>query len=254
MDVGSELRRARQARGMSVETLAATTRIQARVIAGLERNDLSVIPPRPYARGFVAAYAREVGLNPDQTVREYFAQFDTAHTAEVQGPPPDTTPPVPPVGRPVMALLGVAMLVVSAIVLMWQPGALAPRDRDVVGTTGSLPPAAPELVLAASPDRAATAPVVTPSPQPQEIVAVIEAEHPAWVAATADGTRVLYRTLQPGARETVRARRAITIRVGDAGAVRLSIDGGAATPMGRRGEVRTVTLGLPDPRSPLPDH
>jgi hypothetical protein len=62
------------------------------------------------------------------------------------------------------------------------------------------------------------------------------------VSATADGTRVLYRLVDAGTTETLRATREITIRVGDAGAVLWSVNGRQAVPMGHPGEVRTVTV------------
>lgn len=239
MNVGSELRRARQARGLSVESLAAITRIQPRVLEGIERNDLSVVPPPPYARGFVTAYAREVGWDPEQTVREYFAQFDMPHLP-AEGSPPEAGPASLPNSRSLMTLAAVSVLAVSVLFVMWTPREVAPRDTDAVGTTGTLPRATLEP---AATDVAPADAAPLPATGPREgIVVVLEVDDAAWIAATADGTRVLYRTLEAGARETLHARREITLRVGNAGAVRLSIDGGAAAPMGRRGEVRVVTL------------
>ena len=54
--------------------------------------------------------------------------------------------------------------------------------------------------------------------------------------------RAIYRTLQPGEREVLRAAREIRIRTGDAGALRWQIDGGPATAMGKAGEVRTARI------------
>src|SRR5262245_44050940 len=85
MDVGAQLRSSREGKRLSLEALARTIRVQPRVLMAIERNDTASIPPRPFGRGFVHAYAREVGLNPDQTVREYFGQFV-----------PDDVPPASP--------------------------------------------------------------------------------------------------------------------------------------------------------------
>jgi cytoskeleton protein RodZ len=240
MNIGAELLRAREARGLSIDALAATTRIQPRVIEGIERNDLSVIPPRPYARGFVAAYAREVGLNADQTVRDYFAQFAVPGVASEQAAvrPPNAAPPA---RRPAMALAAIGMLAVAAIVMMWRSEAVVPPIAGAVGTTGTVAP--PSSAVAGVSDPAPVPGVArATSPVEEHIVAVLEAERAAWIAAIADGQRVLYRLVPPGTTETLRARREISIRVGDAGAVRLSINGGPPAPMGQNGQVRDVTL------------
>jgi cytoskeleton protein RodZ len=239
MDVGTQLRRAREACGLSIETLAASTRIQPRVLDGLERNDLSAIPPRPYARGFVATYAREVGLDPVQTVRDYFAQFEYPEPAvpDEHGDLPSSS-----AQRPVVALAAGVALALTVLLVFWRPEASAPAVDDVVGTTGTSTPAvspAAARTAAAEPVRASGS---SPAASGEEIVAVLQAERAAWISATADGERVLYQVVQPGTIETVRARREIAIRVGDAGAVHLSVNGAPAAPMGRSGQVRTLTL------------
>jgi len=70
----------------------------------------------------------------------------------------------------------------------------------------------------------------------------ITASAPCWVAASADGKRVLYRILQPGAAETLAAQRSLVIRAGNAGALRWRVNDRAEMPFGKPGEVRTVRL------------
>jgi cytoskeleton protein RodZ len=228
------LRQAREARGLTLDALAAITRIQPRVLVGLECNDLSAIPPRPYVRGFVATYAREVGLDPDRTVQAYFAQFES------DTPRPSVQPAVAAPSdarrRPVVATAAVLALAIAAVVMYWQPDAAAPPPASrTVGTSGTA-------------DAAATAlPAQGPPPSPaavrdeSEIVVMLQTERAVWIAATTDGVRVLYRTVPPGTTETLRGRE-ITLRVGDAGAVQLSVNGGPAEPMGPSGRIRDITL------------
>src|SRR5687767_5129361 len=78
MDTGLRLRTAREAKGLTIDALARTTRVQPRILEAIERNDAHALPPRPYGRGCVRAYANEVGLEPVGTVREFFSQFTDA--------------------------------------------------------------------------------------------------------------------------------------------------------------------------------
>src|SRR5262245_5979991 len=75
MSIGAQLRTAREAKGLSLGAVAQRTRVQPRTLVAIELNDLTLLPPRPFGRGFVRAYAQEVDLDPDRTVRDYFAQF-----------------------------------------------------------------------------------------------------------------------------------------------------------------------------------
>jgi hypothetical protein len=265
MNVGAQLREAREARGLSVAALAASTRINARVLEGIERNDLSVVPPPPYARGFVSTYAREVGLDPHETVRSFFAQFAAAPSPNHGAPHIPTAAltfdPAPDRARRWMPA-AVALFVAASAFVIWMSGRATDREPGAVGTSGTPAAASSEsagataaagAAGAAAPVPVATdgAPAARPDPQggpaapgqaPAALVVTLDADRPSWIAATADGQRAVYRILPSGARETLRASRELTIRVGNAGAVRWSVNGRQAVAMGRPGEVKTVTL------------
>jgi hypothetical protein len=63
-----------------------------------------------------------------------------------------------------------------------------------------------------------------------------------WVSAVSDGERVLYRLMRPGERTLIEARREITVRIGDAGAVTYAVNGTTGQPLGGSGEVVTVRV------------
>jgi transcriptional regulator with XRE-family HTH domain len=72
---GPNLRRLRVQRGVSLERIAASTKVSADLWSGLERNDFSRWPAGIYARAYVRAYAVEVGVDPDATVDEFCRLF-----------------------------------------------------------------------------------------------------------------------------------------------------------------------------------
>ncbi len=73
-DVGAALRAAREALGLAVEDIAQATRVRAAYIAALERFDLEALPSRPFTVGFVRAYARSLGLEPESVVARFRAE------------------------------------------------------------------------------------------------------------------------------------------------------------------------------------
>ncbi len=68
---GPNLRRLRIHRGLSIEQIAAHTRIPADLLEGLEQNDFSAWPFGIYARAYVRQYAYAIGEDPDATVDEF---------------------------------------------------------------------------------------------------------------------------------------------------------------------------------------
>jgi hypothetical protein len=72
---GPRLRSERERRGISIQTIAAATKVAADLWEGLERNDFSRWPSGIFARAFVRDYARVVGLDPEETVDEFCRLF-----------------------------------------------------------------------------------------------------------------------------------------------------------------------------------
>jgi transcriptional regulator with XRE-family HTH domain len=72
---GPRLRRERERRGISLDTIAAVTKVSAELWEGLERNDFSRWPSGIFARAFVRDYARAVGLDADDVVDEFCRLF-----------------------------------------------------------------------------------------------------------------------------------------------------------------------------------
>lgn len=75
-DFGGKLRQARERRGISLRQIATSTKIGVGALEALERNDVSRLPGGIFSRGFVRSYAIEVGLDPEETVREFLERFD----------------------------------------------------------------------------------------------------------------------------------------------------------------------------------
>jgi hypothetical protein len=68
-----------------------------------------------------------------------------------------------------------------------------------------------------------------------------------WIRATVDGARVVERELQANERVTLRPARTIVVRAGDAGAVRIVLDGRDQGLLGANGIAitRTFTAAAP---------
>jgi cytoskeletal protein RodZ len=75
VDFGARLREARERRGLSLREIADATKIAARSLEALERNDIARLPGGIFSRAFVRAYAVHVGLDPEETISEFMATF-----------------------------------------------------------------------------------------------------------------------------------------------------------------------------------
>lgn len=64
------------------------------------------------------------------------------------------------------------------------------------------------------------------------------------MSATVDGQRTIQRLLQAGEQHTLEVRRELVLNAGDAAALTMTLNGAAAKPLGRSGQVVTVRFTL----------
>jgi hypothetical protein len=224
---GVALRHAREELGQSLSQAAARTRIWDRHLQALESDaPLEDFPAPAYARFFLREYAEYLRLEPDPLIRE----FDVRHPVVEEAPVrllPDRR------GRNrvlagVLSVLSITALVAIALAsYAARPDAAEPipdapiRDVSVHDSGRDVVP--------------------KPSvPTFDGMRAVFRLSAPSWIRVVADGETVEARTALPGERLVYRADRELVIRLGNAGAVRVTVNG-ELRPTGEIGDV--VDLG-----------
>jgi cytoskeletal protein RodZ len=116
---GAFLKRGREARGLSLGELSRATKIKERSLELIEAAALDALPAPVFVRGFVSAYAREVGVDVARAL-ELLKQ----RLPERDPPLPALPDPPPPVDHPHEAgaldgrrRVGVALLVLLILVV-----------------------------------------------------------------------------------------------------------------------------------------
>lgn len=254
-DPGRTLQRQRERHGLTIDDVARTTKISKTTLRAIEANDLSHLPAPIYTRGFVKAYASEVGLNPQRTADNYLSHLEPAPVvpASSQSPsssvrrfvPPDANDDVQDflaenqvrrVSRLLVVVGAAALLVYLVSFNRGEPGgetpALIAEDAagDLVLASSALGEEA--LALDASPASFSTSPL--------RIELTTRAQ--CWVSARVDGARVLVKLLPVGAQETLQVHEEMLLRIGEPGALSLSINGEPGRPLGPAGQPITVRI------------
>lgn len=126
ISIGRVLAAARAAKGLSVEDVAATTRIRAALVQAIERDDFEACGGDFYARAHVRTIARLVEADAEMLVSE----FDREHG----GPPAPVEEPVPapltktevasrrPASRWAAAAIAVVAVLVLVLIGQWVIG------------------------------------------------------------------------------------------------------------------------------------
>jgi hypothetical protein len=93
---GEHLKREREMRGVSLDEIAAATRIATRFLQAIEDEQWDQLPGGVFNRGFVRAVARYLGLDEENTVAEYVSAAGDRPTVPVwTGSPPAVAPEQP---------------------------------------------------------------------------------------------------------------------------------------------------------------
>lgn len=252
-DFGATMKRAREERGVSLRQIATATKISVSALEALERNDISRLPGGIFSRAFVRAYAAEIGLDPEATIRDFITQFP--HDSVTQG-----SPHVPQEdhaaiessrqsAQTLLKLLAISLPVAGAIIyftVTYQPSESADTQTPAASTAAQQAEAPPVTGTVAEPSSTGdAAPVAQPLPVGAEpLTFEIVATAPLSIDVDVDGgTRHESRTVAAGEQVTVRADREITLTMSDAGAVQLTINGQPAVSLGSAGEARTIHIG-----------
>ncbi len=75
MHIGSELKAARESRKIKLETVSERTKIPIKYLEALEENRFDIFPSHTYAKGFIRAYAKVVGMDPMVLTRQFNAEI-----------------------------------------------------------------------------------------------------------------------------------------------------------------------------------
>jgi cytoskeleton protein RodZ len=114
-ELGARLRQARLERGEELDTVAQYLRIRPAYLAGIEDGDLSALPGRIYALGFLRSYADHLGLDGQDLVTQIksaVGNLTRKQRLRIHTPMPESRLPKAPV-------LAISLALILAVYGAW---------------------------------------------------------------------------------------------------------------------------------------
>ena len=218
-------------------------------LEALERNDVSKLPGGIFTRSIVRSYAEEVGLDPEDTIRDFLVHFQTDNDEYLSSYANESEENEVFLSQQRMAGTVLCLVMVSVPVagLLFFFG-LNAGDESPVGPTMMEISTGEEILRSdVVPERPPAAVVAkTPPIEAMGVVGPLTIDiHPSaacWVALTLDGERIFSRVMQSGEREVHEAVGEIIVNVGDAGTFQFAINQQAGRRLGDSGEVVTARI------------
>jgi cytoskeletal protein RodZ len=235
VSISDTLAEARRQAGLTITQVSQQTRIRETIVRGIERGDFSVCGGDFYARGHIKSIAKVVGLDPEQAVGLFDATHGTPQAiraAEVFEP---STPIKIKEGRHLNWTVAMAVALVAIVGFVVY--------HSLSGSNNRATPSAASSHLTPPPTHPATH---HPTPADSDsssaayrrelVVKIVVRNAPCWVEfTTRSGGYLTQSYLQIGQSKTWTFRHAVSVQIGNPGAVVLTVNGrrhGSPGPVG----------------------
>ncbi|MEU8772231.1 RodZ domain-containing protein [Streptomyces sp. NPDC048606] len=263
--IGTVLKKARIAAGLTVDEVSSTTRVRIPIVHAIEEDDFTRCGGDVYARGHIRTLARAVNIDPTPLIESY----DAAHGGR---PAPTPAAPMfdaerirPERQRPnwTAAMVAAIVAVIGFVGFTAFGGGDDGGKRPVAeGSAAARPAGKP----ATQPQQPAGKPADTtgqtpraPKPEPSDsaiaaapkdlVTVVLTADTgESWISAKDHSGRLLFDgTLAQGESKTFTDKESVDLVLGDAGAVKLFVNGKEIKDDFQPGQVERLTYTRNDP-------
>ena len=256
--VGQALQQARVDARLTVDEVSTSTRVRVPIVQAIEEDDFSRCGGDVYARGHIRTLAREVGLDPAELV----ARYDAEHGGR---PEPTAAPAAlfeaerirPERRRPnwTAAMVAAIVAVVGFVGFTLVGGGGDDSPSAAEESKSPKAPASDEPSVSASPS-----PTLPADPKPSDsaiaaapadkVTVQMTAEKNVWISAEDHNGRLIHEgVLKKGKSKTFTDDKRLNLVLGNAGGVKLYVNGKEVKDTGRDGQVQRVSYTRGDPEA-----
>jgi len=270
LELGASFKKARESQNVSIDRIAAETRISTRFLLAIENEQFDILPGGIFNRGFIRTYAERLGIDPEEAIRSY---EKSARVVEPESPKQeapkvlDKSPKIPVY----YAVVGVFLILVAAFYIWSRPSepsistAVAASPSTTETSPAPQPVPAPkshntpaELVASTGPVAVSAAAVKSPIeaivpasavPSPNTttanspVVVELQVSEESWFQLVSDGNSVVAgEVLSAGTMRRYTANNSMDVSIGNAAGIKLRVNGQPVSYLGRSGQVRKMTI------------
>lgn len=236
--LGATLAAARRKAGRSLSEAETATRIRAKMLEALEREEWEALPSAAYVRGYIISYAKFLELDPAPLLKLY--SDETGHkTTREQFRSPD--PVVPTRDRahhiPWGTAAAIAGAVLVVVLVIWvigrftggteelQPLPNVPETTSTVPSSGTT--TAPTSEETVTPGTETTQTEAPAQGEPFKLKVKVASDGASWLRVTVDGLKAYEGTLAGGQSKEWDVQEEAVVRVGKPSSVTVYRNGEA---------------------------
>jgi len=254
--LGAQMKQERERKGISLDDAAKATKISTRFLRAIETDDFEQLPGGIFNKGFIRAYARLLGMDPEEAVSEY---LEITGAAQVQTPAQDQFPLKPPEFQPKKedhkdgssrelpwGMLAAVLLVIALGVSGWRFLSQQPHGTSRTHSLRETSTSQGLSSTAIMPSGKSSLPDATASNDANaagQFTVTINFREDCWVTITADGKDLINDVvLIAGTNRSFTAEHELVVKAGNVGGVDFEFNGKALPRQGELDEVKTLTF------------
>ncbi|MGD1920481.1 MAG: helix-turn-helix domain-containing protein [Pleurocapsa sp.] len=241
IQIGSDLRRIRLDKSISLDCVAANTLISKRLLKAIESGDLTELPEPFYIQALIARFAREIGADR--------IKFEVASAIEIETTQSSTSNNNPRkywfnfqlrslhlyliyILLVIMSVKGITVLVERPVIINEIPVEQPATDSEITKA---------EAVQNKTPAPQAASHFVSQSSTSESVTVGINLQERCWLKVMVDGKVAFEGILPEGTQRKWSGKEEVTIRAGNAGGVVISFNNEQQKVLGAPGQVEEIT-------------
>lgn len=228
--IGQDLKKERELKGISLEEIAESTKINIRFLRALEEDQLDILPGKFLTKSIMRTYVQYLGIENKQILDRLYQE------ASLQDKVREITLPSLPTHKELSTraknLIRSLVILFSFIIIVF--GLFLVFKNDA-GEKTPIPPPVQKSIPEA--DEKPAASPVKPEPKPQELSFKFNFQQTTWIQIYADEELVLSREMRTGEEFLVVAYESLLLNVGNAGGFSYTINNKPGKALGEPGRV-----------------
>lgn len=252
---GEILKKKREELGYNLKEIAKTLKIRSDYLKAIEEGTFEKLPVEVYTKGYIREYAKFLKTDPEAVIKAYIEKISPP--VPVIEKQPDTTAPAENIVKEektaprysataiTLSAVAVAALLIALSLLFFAPEEpKTPLPEKTAPTPPALQPGSP-VQEKENTEKAKTE--VAANPQKEKTAKghslEILASDKTWILVTIDNTETKEMLLNKGESAKLSAKDGFSLKIGNAGGIKLIVDGKDMGVPGENGKV--ITLNLP---------
>lgn len=245
------LKKRREELGYDLKEIARALRIRSDFLRAIEEETFEKLPAEVYTKGYIRGYSKFLKTDPEIVIKAYIEKISPPVIESPIAPAENTVKEEKPDKRysvtaiALSAVAAAALLTVLSLFVFAPEGPKMPLPEKTAPTPPTLQPSS-QVQEKENTEKAKTEVAANPQEEKtaEEHSLEILASDKTWILVTIDNTETKELLLNKGESAKLSAKDGFSLKIGNAGGIKLIFDGNDMGVQGENGKV--ITLNLPD--------